>query len=115
MSREASTQRGDPHNIIGKLAPPDERTDVLVVGAGPAGCAAALEAARHKARVTLVDEQPLSPDLFGLDVPYLFGGRMSAAVQNRDRMMQQVVAARPQLEPIYEAGVDVRLGTSVWG
>ena len=35
-------------------------TDVLVVGAGPAGLAAAREAARSGARVMLLDEQPLA-------------------------------------------------------
>lgn len=32
-----------------------DRTEVLVIGAGPAGCAAAIEAARHGARVAVVD------------------------------------------------------------
>ncbi|MEE9198887.1 MAG: FAD-dependent oxidoreductase, partial [Dehalococcoidia bacterium] len=33
-------------------------TDVAVVGGGPAGCTAALEAAKHGLRVTLIDDQP---------------------------------------------------------
>src|SRR5262249_32583634 len=33
-------------------------TDVAVVGAGPSGVAAALEAARHGIDVTLIDDQP---------------------------------------------------------
>ena len=33
-------------------------TDVAVVGGGPAGCTAAVEAARHGIRVTLIDDQP---------------------------------------------------------
>lgn len=52
---------------LGKLDPtPDEsiydkkhvHTDVLVVGAGPAGLAAAVAASRSGARVILIDEQP---------------------------------------------------------
>jgi len=50
----------------GRLERPDDRrfdkrfvhADVLVVGGGPSGIAAALEAAQREARVILVDEQP---------------------------------------------------------
>lgn len=41
---------------------PDLETDVLVIGAGPAGAAAALAAARGGARVTAVDRSPLGED-----------------------------------------------------
>ena len=58
----------------GRLEPPDParydpmhaHCDVLVVGAGPAGLAAALGAGRSGARVILVDEQPeAGGDLLG--------------------------------------------------
>ena len=54
-------------NGLGKLDPEDDRaeydkkyvhTDVLVVGGGPAGLAAAREAVRTGARVMLLDDQP---------------------------------------------------------
>ena len=36
----------------------DERFDLAIVGAGPAGMAAALEARRHRLRTVVLDEQP---------------------------------------------------------
>jgi len=103
----------DPSAIDGKLAPPEEHAEVLVVGAGPAGAAAAIEAAKLGASVVLVDENPLDPQLMGLDVPWLFGGRMGAAVQRRGRLVEQLLAANPALEDAIERGVDVR-GYFVW-
>ena len=105
----------DPSALDGKLAPPTEHAEVLVVGAGPAGLAAAIEAAGRGAKVVLVDENPLDPGLFGLDVPYLFGGRFSGAVQKRGGLTEQLLAANPGLEAAMEAGVDLRLGVTAWG
>ena len=105
----------DPSAIDGKLAPPEEHAQVLVVGAGPAGAAAAIEAARLGAGVVLVDENPLDPQLMGLDVPLLYGGRMGGAVQRRGRLVEQIAAANPALDEAIERGVDVRLGVTAWG
>ena len=86
-----------------------KQADVVVVGGGPAGCAAALAAAGAGARVVLVDEQPdlgghlrwrvapthgLEPDLDGQP-----GVRVAAALAER-------VAA---------AGVEVARGSVAWG
>ena len=103
----------DPSALDGKLAPPEEHAQVLVIGAGPAGATAAIEAARLVASVVLIDENPLDPQLFGLDVPLLYGGRMSGAVQRRP--IEQLLAANPALEEAAELGVDVRLGVTAWG
>jgi thioredoxin reductase len=105
----------DPYSIAGKFTPPDQRFDVVVVGAGPAGCAAAIEAANTGASVLLVDENPLAPGLIGLDVPLYYGGRATMAVQNKGRMIEQIFAANPALEAAMEAGVEVMLGVYVWG
>lgn len=105
----------DPTSLTGKRFPLRERYAHVVVGAGDAGTAAAIEAARDGGRVLLVDEHPLDPGLIGLDVPYLFGGRMDASVQNPARMEERLVAARPALEQAMDAGVEVALGVSAWG
>ena len=103
----------DPSAIDGKLAPPEEHADVLVIGAGPAGTAAAIEAAKLGASVVLIDENPVDPGLMGLDTPLLYGGRMSGAVQ-RPRF-ESLMAANPALEEAAELGVDVRMGLTAWG
>src|SRR5579875_1050830 len=105
----------DPKAIDGKFAEIGERIELLVVGAGPAGLAAAIEGARAGLNVVLADENPLDPALMGMDVPHAFGGRMTAAVQNRARLMEQLVLSEPGFAEAFDAGVDVRLGTTVWG
>ncbi len=105
----------DVHAIDGKIHAPDERFDVVVVGAGSAGTAAAIDAVRAGERVLLVDENPVPGVLIGTDVPLFFGGRATSAVQQQGRMVEQLFAANPRLEEAFEAGVDVRLGTVAWG
>ena len=51
----------------------------------------------------------------GNDVPLYFGGRMTAATQNSDRMLEAVFMTMPALESAMEAGVEVLLGTTAWG
>ena len=104
----------DPVSTNGKRLMPRERVQLLVVGGGPAGCAAALEAARLGLKVALVDEHPLDPALMGLEVPFHFGGRMTGAVRNRNSMTEAIVANDPTLGEAFEAGVDIRLGVAVW-
>lgn len=105
----------DPTSVAGKQFPVTEHIPLLILGGGPAGLAAAVEAARCGLRVVLIDEHPVASALVGLDVPFMFGERLDPAVQNKARMTERVVAARPELEQAFEAGVDVRLGTYAWG
>ena len=105
----------DPKSIAGKNPPPTRHVPVVVVGGGPAGVAAATAAARAGARVLLLDEHPLDPELMAMDVPLFFGQRMSAAVRDHGVMLERVVRANPALEEAIEAGVEVELGVSVWG
>lgn len=105
----------DFHAIDGKVPAPEARFDVVVVGAGSAGTAAAIAAAEDGASVLLIDENPVPGALIGSDVPYFYGGRMTAAVQQPARMLEQVFSSNPALEAAFAAGVDVRLGTCAWG
>lgn len=105
----------DPASVAGKAPPIPDETDLLIVGAGSAGLAAALAAAGRGLRVTLVDENPVPLETMGEDVPLHFGGRMGAAVANRNAVLLSLLDARPEIAEALEAGVDVRLGTVVWG
>ena len=105
----------DPISQAGKVPAPERRVEVLVIGAGPAGVAAAIEAAAGGAQVLLIDENPVGPGLMGLDTPFYYGGRYTGAVQNKARMVEQVFAANPRLEQAFEAGVEVELGVYCWG
>jgi NADPH-dependent 2,4-dienoyl-CoA reductase/sulfur reductase-like enzyme len=109
------TQPVDPKSIAGKNVAPTRHVPVVVVGGGPTGVAAATAAARAGARVLLLDEHPLDPELMAMDVPLFFGQRMSPAVRDRGVMLERVVRANPALDEAIDAGVEVELGMSVWG
>jgi thioredoxin reductase len=105
----------DPASVAGKEPPVDVTTDLLIIGAGPAGMSAALTAAGHGVRVMLVDENPIPLKTMGEDVPLHFGGRMAATLANQNAVLERLVETNPRLLEAMDAGVDVRLGTAVWG
>ena len=105
----------DVKSTAGKPLRARWHAQLLVVGAGPAGTAAAMEAARRGIQVVLVDEHPVDHALMGLEVPFHFGQRMNGAVVNRQRMHERLIGADPSLAEAFDAGVDIRLGTAVWG
>lgn len=101
--------------VNGTRSAPETRYDVVVVGAGPSGIAAAIDAAVSGKSVLLVDENPVSGALMGNDTPLYFGGRMTAATQNADRMLEAIFMSMPDLEKAMEAGAELLLGTTAWG
>jgi thioredoxin reductase len=111
----ATAMRRDPKSILGKDLSVEERTELLVIGAGPAGLSAAIAAAEAGLRVIVVDENPVSYQTMGGDVPLHYGQGMAALARNRNAMMEAFVASEPLIETAFEAGVDVRLGTACWG
>src|SRR5205807_240875 len=65
--------------------------------------------------VVLIDEHPVDNDMMAMDVPLCFGQRMDGSVRNRALMLERVVETNPELASAHEAGVDVQLGTYIWG
>ncbi len=92
-----------------------ESKSLVIVGAGAAGTAAAIEAAQAGVQVTLIDENPIGMSMMGLDVPLYFGKRTMDSLDDRALMLQRVAAANDALAGAEAAGVDVQLGTCVWG
>ncbi len=105
----------DPASLAGKHFPIAAHPQLVVLGAGPAGLAAALEAKQLGFDVMLIDEHPVSAGLIGLDIPYLFSERLDASVQNKPRMVERIITARPQLEQVAEVGIDLQIGVYAWG
>lgn len=101
--------------INGTRSASESHYQLVVIGAGPSGIAAAIEAAKAGATVLLVDENPVSGALMGNDVPLYFGGRMTTAAQNSERMLEAIFMSMPALESAMEAGVELHLGTTAWG
>ena len=88
---------------------------LVVVGAGVSGTAAAIEAARTGVQVTLIDENPISTAMMGLNVPQFFGSRFTGDLREKSRMLERLTSDNEALAEAQEVGVDVRLGTCVWG
>ena len=105
----------DPSAIDGKFKRADETAQLLIIGAGSAGTEAAIAAVQAGESVLLVDENPVDPQMMGLDAPLFYGGRMTSAIQRPERLLEQMLAANPRLGVALELGVDVRLGVTAWG
>jgi thioredoxin reductase len=85
------------------------KTDILVVGAGPAGLSAAAEAARHGAHVTLVDENEKPGGQLFKQIHKFFGSRRhKAGIRGFD-------IGYALLDEVKSLGVDVMLDTVAYG
>ena len=88
---------------------PVRRCEVLVVGAGPGGLAAAEAAAQGGARVTVLDERPeAGGQYFKQLAPSQRFGRTSA-------MDRQFAHGRDLIQRVRDLGVETVGGATVWG
>lgn len=84
--------------------------DVVVVGAGPAGLAAAVAAAEAGAEVLVLDENPDVGGQIYRQLPSAFRKRGSVVAQAKDHAAGQALIARARALPISVAN-----GATVWG
>jgi thioredoxin reductase len=105
----------DRASVAGNSPIAAQHVPIIVIGAGASGLAAAIAAAKAGISVMLVDEHPVASALMGLEVPFHFGQRMNDAVQNKARMVEQLVETNPDIAEAVELGVDVQLGIYVVG
>ena len=84
-------------------------TDIAIVGAGPAGLAAAVEAARWGARVVVLDENERPGGQLFKQIHKFFGSQAHRAGTRGLRIGEELLADARKL------GVDVRLGAVVHG
>ena len=86
-----------------------QRTEIAVIGAGPAGIAAALAASRAGAAVTLVDEYSRPGGQIYRQPPEAF------RVRRPDALGKEYRTAQHLLGPLAGSPVSVLTGTVVWG
>ena len=96
---------GEPPKLIDET--PEERPEVLVVGAGPGGLAAAIAAQRLGAQVTVVDERAAPGGQYFKQM-ILEGEAVARPDGQHVEGARLVSAAR-------EAGVEIRCAVDIWG
>ena len=86
-----------------------EKTDIAIVGGGPAGMAAAIEAARAGTNVTVIDENARPGGQLFKQIHKFFGSGVHHAGTRGFQIGQDL------LREAEEAGVEMRLDTVVYG
>lgn len=86
-----------------------EEADVVVIGGGPAGMAAALEADRSGLSVVLIEERPR----LGGQIWKRFGAAFTVA--DAQRAGHEFRDGQAMIEAVERSGISVRTGTTTWG
>lgn len=84
-------------------------TDLLIIGGGPAGLAAAIAAGRHGVKAIIVDENPLPGGQLFKQIHKFFGSKEHKAGTRGNIIGEQL------LKEVEENGVEVMLGTRAFG
>ncbi len=82
--------------------------ELIIIGAGPAGLCAAIEAARYGVKVLLIDENDTAGGELFLQTHKFFGSRDHMASTRGFQIGEEL------LESTKEMGVEVLLDTTVW-
>lgn len=91
-----------------------QEVELVVVGGGPAGSAAARTAAALGVETLLVDENPLDPAYLQRNVPRWYGSRLPAGGATA-ALVYRWLASRPDLQQAAEAGAEVLTQHAAWG
>ncbi len=100
----ASPATAAPPRTIERI--PEEKPEILVIGAGPGGLSAAIAARRAGAQVVVVDERSLPGGQYFKQIA--ISGSALAPDQQQDE-------GRRLIEDAIAAGVDIRSGVEIWG
>jgi len=88
-----------------------EKADLVIIGAGPAGLAAAAEAACRRAAVVVLDEAPIP----GGRLPGQIHPRPGRKRADRSRWSNGAEKAAQLVAEAHRAGAGIYCGASVWG
>jgi len=102
-------QRSQPVPPTGEAARATECAEIAVVGSGPAGLCAAIEAAKAGAHVVLLDENDRPGGQLLKQIHRFFGTKEHYAGERGYEI------GRKLLDQVHSLGVDVHLSTVVWG
>ena len=111
----ATAMRRDPKSILGKDLSVEERAELLVIGAGPAGLRPRSRRPGRGSRWCWSTRTRSPSRRWAATCRCITGRAWAALARNRNAMMEAFVASEPLIETAFEAGVDVRLGTACWG